>query len=81
MDICLVNIDDSFNKSLQPSSALGMLWLQTHFENEHWFAISNNEVILSEKNSKILVEDAKNAGLEIKTFSSISKLEVFQKKN
>ena len=81
MDICLKNIDNSLNKSLQPMSTLGMLWLQTHFENEHWFAISNNEVILSEKNSKILVEDANNAGLEIKTFSSISKLEVFQKKN
>ena len=81
MDICLITIDNNLIKSLQPSSALGMLWLQTHFENEHWFAISNNEVILSEKNSKILVEDANNAGLEIKTFSSISKLEVFQKKN
>ena len=81
MDICLINIDNNLNKSLQARSALGMLWLQTHFENDQWEAISNSTVIISEENSKLLIEDASNAGLNIKTFSNISMLDVFQKNN
>ena len=81
MDICLINIDNNLNKSLQARSALGMLWLQTHFENDQWEALSNSTVIISEENSKLLIEDASNAGLDIKTFSNISMLDVFQKNN
>ena len=81
MDICLVNIDNNLNKFLQPTSVIGMLWLQTHFENEQWDALSNNEVIISKENSKLLIKDATRAGLKIKSFSGISMLDVFQKKN
>ena len=81
MDICLINIDNNLNKSLQARSAVGMLWLQTHFENDQWEALSNRAVIISEENSKLLIEDASNAGLDIKTFSNISMLDVFQKNN
>jgi len=81
MDICLINIDNNLNKSLKARSALGMLWLQTHFENDQWEALSNSTVIISEENSKLLIEDASNAGLDIKTFSNISMLDVFQKNN
>ena len=80
MDICLINIDNNSNKSLHPNTALGMLWLQTHFENEEWEDLSNNSVIISEENSKILIEDALNAGLNIKSLSDISMLDVFQKR-
>ncbi len=79
MDICLTNIDNKLNKSLQPKSAIGMLWLQTHFENEQWEALSNSTIIISEENSKLLIEDATDAGLDIKCFSDISMLDVFQK--
>tara|TARA_B100001769_G_scaffold123534_1_gene96487 strand:+ start:428 stop:673 length:246 start_codon:yes stop_codon:yes gene_type:complete len=81
MDICLVNIDNNLNKSLKPTSVIGMLWLQTHFDNEHWEALSNNEVIVSKENAKLLVKDASSAGLKIKSFSGVSMLDVFQKKN
>ena len=81
MDICLINIDNNLNKSLQPKSAIGMLWLQTHFENDQWEALSNSTIIISEENSKLLLEDATDAGLDIKCFSDISMLDVFQKKN
>ena len=81
MDICLVNIDNNLNKSLKPTSVIGMLWLQTHFEDDQWDALSNNEVIISEENSKLLIKDASSAGIIIKSFSGISMLEVFQKKN
>ena len=81
MDICLVNIDNDLNKSLKPTSVLGMLWLQTHFENDQWESLSNNEVIVSKENSKLLVKDVTDAGLIIKSFSGFSMLDVFQKKN
>ena len=81
MDICLVNIDNNLNKSLRPTSVIGMLWLQTHFENDKWEALSNNEVIISKENSKLLVKDAISAGLNIESFSEVSMLDVLQKKN
>ena len=81
MDICLVNIDNNLNKSLRVTSVLGMLWLQTHFDNDQWEALSNNKVIISKENSKLLVKDATSAGLIIKSFSEVSLLDVFHKKN
>ena len=81
MDICLIDIDNKLNKSLQPTSVVGMLWLQTHFENDQWEALSNSEVIISDENSKLLIDDASNAGLNIKSFSDISMVDVFQKNN
>ena len=79
MDICLVNIDNNSNKSLKPMSIMGMLWLQTHFENDQWEALSNNAVIISKENSKLLVNDATSAGLNIELVSGVSMLDVFQK--
>ena len=81
MDICLINIDNNSNKSLKPTSVIGMLWLQTHFEDNQWEALSNNQVIISKENSKLLIKDAIRAGLKIKSFSGVSILDVFQKKN
>ncbi len=81
MDICLVDIDNNSNKSLKPTSVIGMLWLQTHFEDNQWEALSNNQLIISKENSKLLVNDAISAGLNIKSFSGVSMLDVFQKKN
>ncbi len=81
MDICLVDIDNNSNKSLKPTSVIGMLWLQTHFEDDQWEALSNNQVIISKENSKLLVNDAISAGLNIKSFSGVSMLDVLQKKN
>ena len=42
-----------------------MLWLQTHFENEQWEALSSNRVIISETDSKLLTKDANLAGINI----------------
>ena len=81
MDICLINIDNNSTKSLQPTSVIGMLWLQTHFENDQWEELSNNSVVISHENSKLLIEDATSAGLNIKSISEISKVDVFQKNN
>ena len=81
MDICLIDIDNKSNKSLYVTSIHGMLWVQTHFDNSQWKALSENFVIISEENSKLLINDAMNAGVNIKLLSGISILDVFQKKN
>ena len=81
MDICLVNIDNNLNKSLKPISVIGMLWLQTHFDNDQWESLSNNEVMISKENSELLVKDATSAGLLIKSIPEVSRVDVFQKKN
>ena len=81
MDICLITIDNNLNKSLHPKSAIGMLWLQTHFENDQWESLASSTVIISEENSKLLIEDATNAGLNIRSFSDTSMLDVFPKNN
>ena len=81
MDICLANFDNKLNKSIKPTSVLGILWLQTHFESDQWEALINNTVIISKENSELLVKDATQAGLKIESVSGVSMLDVFQKKN
>ena len=81
MDICLSKVDNKSNKSLVPLSIHGMLWLQTHFENDEWKALSENKVIISEADSHKLIEDAKSAGIEIESISEVSILDVFLKSN
>ena len=81
MDICITNIDNQSNKSLIPLSIHGMLWLQTHFENDQWEALSDNKVTISETDSVLIIEDANLAGVEIQSISDISILDVLSKTN
>ena len=81
MDICITNVDNKSNKSLRPLNIHGMLWLQTHFENDQWEALSHNKVIISEIDSKLLIEDANLAGISIESMSDISILDVLPKTN
>ena len=81
MDICITSVDNKSNKSLTPLSIHGMLWLQTHFENDQWEALSNNKVIISEKDSELLIEDANLAGVKIESMSDVSILDVLPKTN
>ena len=81
MDICITSIDNQSNKSLIPLSIHGMLWLQTHFESDQWEALSLNKVIISEMDSKLLIEDANLAGVRIKLMSDISIMDVLPKTN
>ena len=81
MDICIKSVDNKSNKSLMPLSIHGMLWLQTHFENDQWEALSHNKVIISEIDSKLLIEDANLAGIIIESMSDISIMDVLPKTN
>ncbi len=81
MDICLTKVDNRSNKSLTPLSIHGMLWLQTHFENDEWQALSENKVLISESDSHQLMDDAKSAGIQIESISDVSILDVLLKIN
>ena len=81
MDICITNVDNKSNKSLRPLNIHGMLWLQTHFENDQWEALSNDKVIISEIDSELLIEDANLAGVKIESISDISIMDVLPKTN
>ena len=77
----MINVDNRLNKSISPTSVHGMLWLQTHFDNDQWEAISENRVLLSDSDAKLLIEDADLAGVKIESISEISILDVFPKTN
>ena len=61
MDIWLINAGEA--TQIQPKSIHGMLWLQTHFEEEHWDLIANDQVRIANNEALELMKDAKNAGL------------------
>ena len=81
MDICLRNVDNKSNKSITPGSVHGMLWLQTHFEDEQWEALSESRVTISEIDAKLLSQDAYLAGLKVENISEVSILDVLPKTN
>ena len=73
MDIRL--FDKRNGTQLEPLSIHGMLWLQTHFESNHWEAISNGLVMIPSKDAEMLAEDALKAGISVNLFNSLSKIE------
>ena len=73
MDISLS--DKRNGTQIEPKSIHGILWLQTHFESEHWEAISDGLVIIPTKDSESLGEDAQKAGLKINFIISLSQID------
>ena len=73
MDISLT--DKRNGTQIEPKSVHGILWLQTHFESEHWESISNGLVIIPNNDAQILGEDAKKAGINVKFINSLSQLD------
>ena len=60
---------------IQPTSIHGILWLQTHFESEHWESISNGQVILPRQDAEMLGGDAQNAGLNVNFINSLIQID------
>ena len=58
-----------------PTSVHGILWLQTHFESDHWESLSNGQVIVPRKDAEILGEDASNAGINVNFINSLSQID------
>tara|TARA_Y100001968_G_scaffold27408_1_gene21382 strand:+ start:1039 stop:1266 length:228 start_codon:yes stop_codon:yes gene_type:complete len=73
MDISLS--DKRNGTQITPLSVHGILWLQTHFESDHWESISNGLVIIPEKDAQNLGEDAKEAGLNVNFINSLSQID------
>ena len=48
-----------------PQSILGVLWLQTHFDESHWDDLTNGAVVLKPHNASMLVIDAESGGLTV----------------
>ena len=73
MDICLA--EKRNGTQIEPMSIHGILWLQTHFETEHWESISNGLVRISTKDAQMLCEDAIKSGLNVNLINSLSQLD------
>ena len=64
MDIDLIKTKQG--TQIIPSSIHGMLWLQTHFEEQHWDLLLQEQVIINNIDAEELLEDAQQGGLIIK---------------
>ena len=73
MDILFGNSANQTN--IKPISVHGILWLQTHFESNHWESISNNLVIIPIQDAQMLKEDATKAGLNVNFINSLSQID------
>ena len=73
MDISLS--DKRNGTQIEPKTVHGILWLQTHFESEHWESISNGLVIIPNKDAEMLGEDAQKAGLNVNFVNSLSQID------
>ena len=70
MDLRLLAEGPSFR--LVPDSVHGILWLQTHFESEHWELLSQGHVIVNRADAQTLMFDASEAGLNLNPLPSLS---------
>ena len=73
MDISLS--DKRNGTQIDPKSVHGILWLQTHFESDHWESIGNGLVILPTNDAVMLAEDAQNACININFIKSLSQID------
>ena len=60
---------------IEPKTVHGILWLQTHFESEHWESLIKGLVIIPTKVAQILGEDAAKAGINVSFTNSLSQLD------
>ncbi len=70
MDIWLVETAEG--TQLRPESVHGMLWLQTHFEDNYWESLASKDVFLTREDAKDLSDDARKAGLGINYLPALS---------
>ena len=71
-----ISLSEKINGAqIEPKTVHGILWLQTHFESNHWEIISNGLVIIPTKDAQMLLEDATNAGLNVNFINSLSPID------
>ena len=60
---------------IEPKTVHGILWLQTHFESDHWELISNGLVIIPKEDAEMLEKDAQKAGINVNFINSLSQID------
>ena len=71
-----ISLSDKRNRiQIEPKSVHGILWLQTHFESDHWESLSHGLVIIPAKDALILSKDAEEAGINVNFINSLSQLD------
>ncbi len=60
---------------IEPTSVHGILWLQTHFESNHWESISSGLVIIPFQDAHLMSEDAILAGINVNFINSLTQLD------
>ncbi len=71
-----IRLSDKRNEiQIEPISVHGILWLQTHFESDHWESISNGQAIIPTKDAEMLGEDAQKAGLNVNFINSLTQID------
>ena len=73
MDIILCK--NRSGSQIEPKSVHGILWLQTHFQSDHWESLSNGLVIIPTQDAQMLREDASQAGLNVNFINSLSQID------
>ncbi len=73
MDISLS--DKRNGTQIEAISVHGILWLQTHFESDYWESLSDGLVIIPTKDAQMLVQDAKQAGINVNFINALSQLD------
>jgi hypothetical protein len=63
LDLVLAGTQDGYR--LHAHSALGMVWLQTHFDDAVWDHLAAGRVQVGRPSADLLCEDALAAGLRI----------------
>ena len=70
MDIWLIGTEEG--TLVHPMSVHGMLWLQTHFENQHWEALASNQVLLPIADMQNFSKDVAEAGLNLAYMTTLA---------
>ena len=70
MDLQL--LADGHSYRLTPASVHGILWLQTHFESQHWELLADGRVTVSRLDAEALWQDATRAGLNVAPLPTLS---------
>ena len=63
-DIFLDKLNDS-SVRIQPRSVHGMLWLQTHFDDDAWYCLSVGAIGINHQDAIHLSQEAELSGLRV----------------
>ena len=70
MDLLLASSHGGFR--LKPQSALGMVWLLTHFDVAVWSLLATGWVLVCPSSADRLCQDALSAGLQVNRIPNLS---------